>query len=187
MHVVRKVWLTCEQCGKDFQVEAWRLKERTPKFCSRECGWRWLRGKTFDKTPSEIRCCAHCGREFTVFQTKLRRGWGKYCCKACKDADHEGRARLGRGYIGVLAREHPAANSDGYVMEHRLVMESVLGRRLARHEVVHHINGDIRDNRPENLKLFSSHSEHVRAHNLMRWRRKRGEELREIQNCQGNG
>ena len=57
-------------------------------------------------------------------------------------------------------------NDNGYVIardesgrpapEHRMVMERLIGRRLARGETVHHINGARHDNRPENLELWFS-------------------------------
>jgi hypothetical protein len=67
------------------------------------------------------------------------------------------------GYVLVKAPNHPHANARGYVREHRLVMEGVLGRYLEPWEVVHHINGDKRDNRPENLAV-TTQAAHVRGH-----------------------
>ena len=53
------------------------------------------------------------------------------------------------------------------VLEHRLVMEQHLDRKLNRNEVVHHINGNNADNRLANLKL-TTFSEDIRQHNLAR-------------------
>lgn len=60
---------------------------------------------------------------------------------------------MAHGYVTIKRRDHPYANSAGYVMEQRLVMEPVLGRYLTPGENVHHRNQVRDDNRPENLEL----------------------------------
>jgi hypothetical protein len=59
------------------------------------------------------------------------------------------------GYIFIYLPEHPRANKDGCVLEHRYVWEQFNGRLLKTNEVVHHINGVRDDNRIENLIVLT--------------------------------
>ena len=59
---------------------------------------------------------------------------------------------------------------DERVLEHRKIMEDHLGRKLAKSEVIHHINGNNADNRLANLKL-TTFSEDTRQHNLARYKK----------------
>lgn len=77
------------------------------------------------------------------------------------------------GYLYIYKPEHPNAMKRGYVAEHRLVLESKIGRYLKRDEVVHHINENKQDNRPENLQVMSS-SEHTKLHVELKRRDKNG-------------
>lgn len=65
-----------------------------------------------------------------------------------------GRIYDNRGYVLVRTLKGNAGKGK-YTMEHRLVMEEKLRRKLEAHENIHHINGIKDDNRPENLELWS--------------------------------
>lgn len=73
-----------------------------------------------------------------------------------------------KGYILIKKPDHPYADQQGYVPEHRLVMEKKMGRYLRPEEIPHHINEDRADNREENLALFPSIAAHVSFHKKKR-------------------
>lgn len=76
------------------------------------------------------------------------------------------------GYMSIYFPDHPKCTSDGYIMEHVLVMESIIGRWLREDEVVHHVNRKRDDNRKENLKLMTK-SEHMSFHMKERYKNRR--------------
>lgn len=67
------------------------------------------------------------------------------------------------GYIRVLIPLAEQVGNNKYSMEHRMVMEKHLGRKLREDEVVHHKNHNRSDNRLCNLQLMT-YSEHSRHH-----------------------
>lgn len=64
------------------------------------------------------------------------------------------------GYVMLLMKGHHEADTNGYIFEHRYVMEQHLKRRLAPNEIVHHKNGIKIDNRLDNLQVMTQ-AEHV--------------------------
>lgn len=71
-------------------------------------------------------------------------------------------------YIYIYKPLHPFSTKDGYVAEHRLIMEKYIGRYLKKKEVVHHINNHGSDNIIENLKLFKNTGYHTVRHHIIR-------------------
>ena len=75
------------------------------------------------------------------------------------------------GYVEVYQAEHPSAHK-GWVLEHRIVMERMLGRLLFPGENVHHKNGLRADNRQDNLELWAVAQPYgQRVEDLVQWAR----------------
>lgn len=81
--------------------------------------------------------------------------------------------KRGDGYIAIYFPDHPKSNKEGYLMEHDLIMECIIGRHLKDDEVVHHKNRIRHDNRKENLELLTI-KEHASLHSKERWKVKKG-------------
>lgn len=97
----------------------------------------------------------------------------KYICgiqyrealKGRKSSNWKGGKLKHCGYILILKKNHPFCDSKGYVREHRLVIEKIIGRYLKPEEVVHHANRIRDDNCKENLICFRN----ILAHKKFHW------------------
>ena len=119
--------------------------------------------------------CQFCKRSF-IFKrfpcTKANQG--HFCSRSCAQSFRTGeknskwrggRIRERSGRVKVYAPGHPDARHYGgtHIYEYRLVAAQMLGRPLKKHEIVHHINNDPTDNRPENLVVMTQ-AEHAVLH-----------------------
>ena len=118
--------------------------------------------------------CQTCSESFLAYPSAKR----KYCSKRCYPrpgyvGNSEGRSGSGNskwkggimydnGRKLIYAPEHPNAYR-GYIYEYRMVASATLGRPLTQDEVVHHIDGDVTNNSPENLQVMTQ-SEHCSLH-----------------------
>jgi hypothetical protein len=100
--------------------------------------------------------CQQCGTTYFVDQYRVSRS--KFCSFRCHGAFSRGNGDSlryggsGKTYVKLNGRHM-----------HRVIAEQKIGRDLVHGEVVHHINGDLRDNRPENLEV-TTRSRHIQIH-----------------------
>ncbi len=81
-----------------------------------------------------------------------------------RNSKWKGGRKLSGGYVWILMPAHPRANSMGYVQEHILVVERVLGKTLPLGAVPHHRDGNGFNNAPSNLVICQDNVYHLLLH-----------------------
>ena len=112
--------------------------------------------------------CKSCGTGRWVYLSNYNQPFFSEMCFICSRSGSNNNLWKGgthltsEGYRMVTCKGHPNADKQGYILEHRLIMEKHVDRLLIVGEVVHHINGNILDNRIENLELMTiaQHTSH---------------------------
>jgi len=170
---LRRPDINCPNCGKLFHT-----RYDKQKYCSKECS-----KVRYKSTPPKQ--CLACGTTYSPWRNSQKycsikctpgrpRTFGDRNCKTCGKTFHpkkkagqiycsrpcylhksdDSKYLTAQGYVLIYAPEY-SDRPSGQAFEHRVVMAKHFGRKLERHETVHHINNNKTDNRIENLQLRS--------------------------------
>lgn len=144
----KRVKLSCDECGVDFEKLECQLNKGQVKFyCSRAClGLSKRHGSTL--------YCALCDSPFyrRFGEQDIGIAVNQFCSRPCY------------GEWRIKNSKPTTYLKNGARHIHRIVAEAVLGRPLLPDEVVHHGDLNKQNNQPSNLYVFPDQSTHMRAH-----------------------
>ena len=157
----------CDFCRKEFNQKPSKIK--THNYCCKEhrhlARYKIVKcctcGITFERAVISIKkhnfCSMSCAK---VFTSKRLAAYNIEHNPSAMDFNRRSairKTKLGRG--ACLSYEKTFGRHT-----HRIVAERMLGRELKKGEVVHHIDGNKRNNSPDNLMVFNSQGEHAKWH-----------------------
>lgn len=160
---MKLIEIQCYTCGNSFLRKPSKIGERN--FCCTKCYWGY-KGRFKIKT-----VCERCGKE--VVKSPSGKTATNFCSREChmKSLNEKLNPIRMTPEVREKIRLKKLGTGEGKTYEktygvhtHRLVAEKMLGRKLRKGEVVHHIDENKRNNSPENLMVFKNQSEHAEWH-----------------------
>lgn len=158
--------MKCKVCGEE--ITAFRRKIYCSNTCMKKSHLEMKKARHYPDKYYPIKC-EICGKEHMSTRKN-----GRFCSHQCMcesrkkyltipdcldRADRKIDKNL--GYVRIYCPMHPKANTWGYVYEHRIIAEFLLGRLLETGEHVHHKDGCRWNNTPDNLEVMTN-QEHGR-------------------------
>lgn len=162
----------CGVCGLIFDATPSRPQYEQPRKYCRGCV-KDGRKKTLQSYHAHCKselACKTCGKSFVIPKRLIKSGKhsGQYCSMDCVYKYRRGKykpfnlpAEIGtrrinaQSYVEIkISTDSSVRNKYGWRLEHRYVMEQIMGRALHKWESVHHRDGNRQHNDPANLELW---------------------------------
>lgn len=142
----------CLICEKPVFRYLCELKNKDRVFCSKAC-------VGLAKRHGSVLNCQHCNKSFyrRFGEQDIGERVNNFCSKDCYFEFRDS----GLSYKKINSRHL-----------HRIVAEAKIGRPLKPGEIVHHKDGNKRNNHPDNLEVLASQADHARIHMLEYWGKK---------------
>lgn len=148
-----KIKTVCDMCGKEVFKYPSQIKKHN--FCSRQCLSNFSSKRKNPRTYATLKDYNNISRHMTELNRELNPTRMDFPTRAKLSVSM--RKDSGKGYTKSFGAH-----------AHRKIAERKLGRKLRRGEVVHHIDGDKRNNSPDNLQVFKNQAEHAKWHAIHR-------------------
>lgn len=158
IRVTEWVTMNCLICDAEFQVTPAWVRSGRRKYCTKAC--------------QTVATAQQRDRRGKAHTPEARSKMGKNTPRGENSRRWKGGRFLHKGYVHVMIETLPPetrslvqqmTTKGKYVLEHRAIATTMLGRPLTTDDVVHHLNGEKADNRPEN-PVVTPRADHSMEH-----------------------